>query len=64
MSKEEEKKLDFEGWCGTPGDPWDKFDLRLKNGSSKSDDRGWSYADHFAGTDGITGIAGITGIRL
>jgi len=47
----DEKKLDIEGWDGTPGDAYDKFELRLMNLCSKSDDRGWSYADHLKGQD-------------
>ena len=55
----DQDKLSFEGWDGTPGDAWDKFAIRLMNGSAKSDDRGWSYADHFKGDDegGPTGPA-------
>ena len=46
-----EVKLDFEPWDGTPGDPYDKFEIRLLNASSRTDDRGWSLADHLLGND-------------
>ena len=51
MTDKDQDKLSFEGWDGTPGDAWDKFAIRLMNGSSRTDDRGWSYADHFSGQD-------------
>ena len=51
MSKEKEETYLFEPWDGTPGDAYDKWERRLKNFSTKSDDRGWSYADHFEGND-------------
>ena len=44
MSEDRNKLLQFEGWCGKPGDLWDKFDIRLMNGSTKTDDRGYSLA--------------------
>ena len=47
----DQDKLSFHGWDGTPGDEWERFDLRLMNNSAKSDDRGWSYADHYKGLD-------------
>ena len=47
----DQDKLSFQGWDGTPGDEWERFDLRLMNNSAKSDDRGWSYADHYKGLD-------------
>ena len=46
-----EIKYDFEPWDGTPGDAYDKFETRLLNASTKSDDRGWSLADTFQGND-------------
>ena len=50
-TKGTEVSYDFDPWDGTPGDPYDKFELRLLNASTKSDDRGWSLADHFLGND-------------
>ena len=51
MSEDRNKLLQFEGWCGKPGDLWDKFDIRLMNGSTKTDERGNSLADHLMGVD-------------
>ena len=44
-------KFEFEPWDGTPGDAYDKWEVRLLNYASKSDDRGWSLADHLLGND-------------
>ena len=54
-----EVKYDFEPWDGTPGDPYDKYEKRLLNYGSRSDDRGWSLSDHLLGNDegGPTGPA-------
>ena len=51
MSKEAEVKYDFEPWDGTPGDSYDKYEKRLLNHGSKTDDRGWSLSDHLMGVD-------------
>ena len=45
MSKEAEVKYDFEPWDGTPGDSYDKYEKRLLNHGSRTDDRGWSLSD-------------------
>ena len=45
------KEFDFEPWDGTPGDAWEKFEARLYNNTTRSDDRGWSLADHLRGAD-------------
>ena len=49
----------FDPWDGTPGEKYDKFEENLLNASSKTDDRGWSLADHMLGTDegGAAGTA-------
>ena len=47
----DEVRYDFPPWDGTPGPLYDKFDTALMNCASRSDDRGWSYADHFMGID-------------
>ena len=63
-----EVKYDFEPWDGTPGDPYDKYEKRLLNYGSRSDDRGWSLSDHLLGNDegGPTGPAipgGAAGVK-
>ena len=68
MSKEAEVKYDFEPWDGTPGDSYDKYEKRLLNYGSKTDDRGWSLSDHLMGVDegGPAGPAipgGAAGVR-
>ena len=52
-------KYDFEPYDGKPGESYDKFERRLMNAGSKTDDRGYSYADHFRGVDegGPFGVA-------
>ena len=55
---------DFEGWDGTPGDPYDKFEGRLWENTTRSDDRGWSLADHLRGEDEGAQGAGATGPAL
>ena len=57
MGSTSTNNTDFEPWDGTSGEPWEKFELRLMNYASKSDDRGWSLADHLQGID--EGTAGI-----
>ena len=54
-----ETKHDFDPWDGTPGDSYDRFQERLLNACSKTDDRGWSFADHLNGIDegGPAGVA-------
>ena len=50
-TKESDVKFDFDPWDGTPGDAYDKFEIRLLNNGSKTDDRGWSLSDHLLGDD-------------
>ena len=51
MSRREER-LDFDDYDDTPGKSWDDFDGRLKNyAAGRTDDRGWSIADHFMKVD-------------
>ena len=50
-SSNNEPKFDIEPWDGTPGDAYDKFEIRLLNAGSRSDDRGWSLSDHLNGID-------------
>ena len=45
------KEFDFEPWDGTPGEGWEKFEARLFDNTTRSDDRGWSLADHLKGED-------------
>ena len=47
----DEVRYDFTPWDGTPGPLYDKFDTALMNCASRSDDRGWSFADHLMGID-------------
>ena len=45
-------KYDFEPAQPTPGEDYEKFEERLLNAaSSEADERGWSLADHYLGTD-------------
>ena len=46
-----EIKFDFDPWDGTPGEAYDKYEQRLLNHGSRSDDRGWSLSDHLLGND-------------
>ena len=41
-------KYDFEPYDGKPGESYDRFERRLMNAGSKTDDRGFSYADHLS----------------
>ena len=41
----DEVRYDFTPWDGTPGPLYDIFDTALMNCASRSDDRGWSFAD-------------------
>ena len=52
-------KYDFEPYDGKPGESYDRFERRLMNAGSKTDDRGYSYADHNRGVDegGPFGVA-------
>ena len=53
-------RYDFTPFDGTPGQHYDKFEERLLNAATaRTDDRGWSLADHFLGNDegGPTGPA-------
>ena len=36
-------KYDFEPYDGKPGESYDRFERRLMNAGSKTDDRGYSY---------------------
>ena len=47
----DEVRYDFTPWDGTPGPLYDIFDTALMNCASRSDDRGWSFADHLMGID-------------
>ena len=38
-------------WDGTPGRPWDDFKMRIRNIGAQSDDRGFSFADHWDGSE-------------
>ena len=40
-------KYDTTPCDGTPGQPWEDFKRRLRNVATRSDDRGFSLADHF-----------------
>ena len=51
MSGDKKDIFDFDPWDGTPGDAWEKFEARLWNGTTKTDDRGWSLVDHLKGQD-------------
>ena len=52
MAHSNNVKYDFTPYSGTPGEEWTVFEEQLLNaGAAKSDDRGWSLADHFLGTD-------------
>ena len=51
MSGDKKDPFDFAPWDGTPGDAWEKFEARLWDGTTKTDDRGWSLADHLKGQD-------------
>ena len=51
MSRRDER-LDFDDYDDTPGKSWDDFDGRLKNyAAGRTDDRGWSIADHLMKVD-------------
>ncbi len=51
MSGDKKDPFDFAPWDGTPGDAYEKFEARLWDGTTKTDDRGWSLADHLKGQD-------------
>ena len=44
-------KYDITPFDGTPGEAYERFEERLLNLAAKSDDRGWSLADHMLGAD-------------
>ena len=44
-------KYDFEPYDGKPGESYDKFERRLLNYCSKSDESRWSLSDHMLGND-------------
>ena len=51
MSGDKKDSFDFDPWDGTPGAAWEKFEARLWDGTTKTDNRGWSLADHLKGQD-------------
>ena len=44
-------KYDTTPCDGTPGQPWEDFKRRLRNVATRSDDRGFSLADHYDDVD-------------
>ena len=44
-------KYDFTPYDCTPGEPWELFSADLLRNATKTDDRGWSLADHLLGVD-------------
>ena len=44
-------KYNFTPFNGTPGETYDKWERALLNAGARSDDRGYSLADHFNGND-------------
>ena len=44
-------KYDTTPCDGTPGQPWEDFKRRLRNVATRSDERGYSLADHFDDVD-------------
>ena len=51
MSRRDER-LDFDDYDDTPGKSWDDFKGRLMNyAAGRTDDRGWSLADHLMQVD-------------
>ena len=44
-------KYDFAPYDCTPGAAWEVFEADLLRHATKTDDRGWSLADHLLGTD-------------
>ena len=51
-------KYDTTPCDGTPGQPWEDFKRRLRNVATRSDDRGFSLADHFDDIDEGGGAIG------
>ena len=51
-------KYDTSPCDGTPGQPWEDFKRRLRNVATRSDDRGYSLADHFDDIDEGGGAIG------
>ena len=51
MSKTTDIHYDFEPANPDPGDDYDKWRERCLNAFTKSDERGWSLADHMLGLD-------------
>ena len=51
-------KYDTTPCDGTPGQPWEDFKRRLRNVATRSDDRGFSLADHFDDVDEGGGAIG------
>ena len=59
MAPNVDVKYDFTPYDCTPGEPWELFSADLLRNATKTDDRGWSLADHLLGVDegGPTGPA-------
>ena len=52
MSSQIDLKYSIAPYSGTPGEEWERFEDALLNlGATKTDDRGWSIADHLLGND-------------
>ena len=52
MSRGREERLEFDDYDDTPGKSWDDFKGRLMNyAAGRTDDRGWSLADHLMQVD-------------
>ena len=52
MSRGREVRLEFDDYDDTPGKSWDDFKGRLMNyAAGRTDDRGWSLADHLMQVD-------------
>ena len=51
-------KYDTTPCDGTPGQPWEDFKRRLRNVATRSDERGYSLADHFDDLDEGGGAVG------
>ena len=45
-------KYDTTPCDGTPGPAWEEFKRRFRNIATRSDERGFSLADHFDGSRG------------
>ena len=56
-------KYDTTPCDGTPGQPWEDFKRRLRNVATRSDDRGFSLADHYDDVDEGGGAIAAPAIR-